>query len=105
MIGRIWHGWTTHENADTYQELLEREVLPGIEERTRGYEGVYVLRRDAGDEVEFVTLTLWESIDAIKTLVGQDHEQAYVPAEARDVLKRFDETSLHYDLVLRIQST
>ncbi len=42
MIGRIWHGWTTHANADTYQALLEREVLPGIAGKTSGYEGVYV---------------------------------------------------------------
>jgi hypothetical protein len=43
MIGRIWHGWTTQENADEYQRLLERDVLPGIESRARGYEGIYVL--------------------------------------------------------------
>lgn len=102
MIGRLWHGWTTPENADTYQELLEREVLPGIEAKTRGYEGVYVLRRDAGDEVEFITLTLWESMDAVKTLVGEDYEAAYVPDEARRVLARFDERSVHYDLVLKV---
>lgn len=102
MIGRVWHGWTSPEDADEYQQLLEREVLPGIETKARGYEGVYVLRRDAGDEVEFVTLTLWESIDAVKTLVGDDYEAAYVPAEARRVLARFDTRSVHYDLVLKV---
>ena len=102
MIGRIWHGWTTHENADAYQGLLEREVLPGIEQKTTGYEGVYVLRRADGDMVEFVTLTLWESMDAVKTLVGEDYERSYVPHEARQVLHHFDETAVHYELVLKV---
>ncbi|HEX2049461.1 MAG TPA: antibiotic biosynthesis monooxygenase [Actinomycetota bacterium] len=100
MIGRIWHGWTAPDDADEYQKLLEREVLPGIERASRGYEGVYVLRRDGGDEVEFVTLTLWRSIDAIRTLVGDDYERAYVPDAARALLARFDETSTHYELVI-----
>lgn len=100
MIGRIWHGWTARADADDYQALLEREVLPGIERRSRGYEGVYVLRRDHGDEVEFVTLTLWQSVDAIKTLVGDDYERSYVPDEARALLARFDDTAAHYEIVL-----
>lgn len=100
MIGRIWHGWTTPQNADAYQSLLEREVLPGIERQTTGYDGVYVLRREDGNRVEFVTLTLWESIDAIKTMAGDDVEAAYVPAEARAILDDFDERSVHYEIVL-----
>lgn len=100
MIGRIWHGWTTPDNADAYQGLLESEVLPGIERQTTGYDGVYVLRRDAGDKVEFITLTLWRSMDAVRTLVGDDVEAAYVPAEARAILDSFDERSVHYEIVL-----
>ncbi len=60
------------------------------------------LRRDDGDRVEFVTLTLWESIDAVKTLVGDDYETAYVPDEARRVLDRFDDRSVHYEIVLKV---
>jgi heme-degrading monooxygenase HmoA len=100
MIGRIWHGWTTPENADAYQSLLEREVLPGIEEKTTGYDGVYVLRRDDGARVEFITLTLWQSMDAVRTMAGDDVEAAYVPAEARAILADFDERSVHYEVVL-----
>lgn len=100
MIGRLWHGWTTPERADEYQALLEGEVLPGIEAKASGYEGVYVLRRDAGDEVEFVTLTVWRSLDDVRSLVGDDVEVSYVPAEARDLLSRFDERAAHFELVL-----
>lgn len=101
MIGRVWHGWTTRENADAYERLLEREVLPGIQSRVQGYNGVHVLKRDDGDFVEFVTLTLWDSFDAIETLVGDDRELAYVPQEAREVLHHFDERAVHYDIVLQ----
>jgi hypothetical protein len=101
VIGRLWHGWTTPERADDYQRLLETEVLPGIEANTRGYEGVFVLRRDDGDRVEFVTLTLWQSLDAVRSLVGDDYEMAYVPEEAQQLLDRFDKQSLHYDVVVR----
>ena len=101
MIGRIWHGWTTPGKADIYQQLLEREVLPGIADRTNGYKGVYVLRRDDGQRVEFVTLTMWESYEAIRSLVGDDLEAAYVPPEAREVLEDFDRRSVHYELVVQ----
>ncbi len=101
MIGRLWHGWATRQDADAYARLLEREVLPGIAGRARGYRGVYVLRRDDGDRVEFVTLTLWDSLDAVRSLVGDDYERAYVPAEARDLLQSFDPTSSHYEIVLQ----
>src|SRR2546430_13314396 len=57
MIGRIWHGWAAREDADAYQAMLNSDVLPGIH-RIKGYRGAYVMRRDVGDEVEFMTMTL-----------------------------------------------
>lgn len=94
MIARIWHGWTTPENADAYEAIVRREVL-GIE--IEGYAGAYVLRGD-GPEVEFVTVTLWETMDAIRAFAGDDHERAVVPPETRRLLARFDERSQHYDV-------
>jgi len=55
MIARLWHGWTSRDNADRYEELLKSEVLPDIH-RIKGYGGAHLLRREAGDEVEFITL-------------------------------------------------
>src|SRR6478735_2023973 len=71
MIARIWHGWTTPENAQPYEDLLRSEVLPGIH-RVAGYRDAYLLRRDAGDEVEFVTITLFDSLDAVRAFAGDD---------------------------------
>ena len=98
MIGRLWHGRTTEGNADPYQSLLKAEVLPGI--RIEGYRGAYVLRRDAGDGVEFATLTLWDSLDAVREFAGDDYERAVVLPEARRLLTAFDERSGHYEIVL-----
>jgi heme-degrading monooxygenase HmoA len=99
MISRLWHGWTTRENADAYEALLRSEILPGIH-RVTGYRGAYLLRRDLGDEVEFVTLTLFESLDAVRAFAGEDYEKAVVPSQARKLLARFDERSVHYETLI-----
>lgn len=95
MIGRLWRGWTRRENADAYEALLRNEFLPGIH-RVPGYRGAYLFRRKAAGEVEFVTLTLFESMDAVRAFAGDDVERAVVPAKARALLARFDERSAHY---------
>ena len=98
MIARLWHGWTAPDQADAYERLLLGEVLPGIH-RVDGYHGAYLLRRDAGAEVEFVTMTLFDSLDAVREFAGDDYEVAVVPPEGRRLLARFDERSVHYDIV------
>ena len=98
MIIRVWHGWTTPENADVYENLLKTEIFPGIAAKNiPGYQAIELLRRDAGDEVEFVTAMAFDSLDSVKKFVGRDYEVAYVPEKARAVLKRFDERSAHYE--------
>jgi len=99
VISRLWRGWTTFDNADAYEELLRTEILPGIL-RVNGYKGAYLLRRDIEDGVEFATLTLWESMDAVREFAGEDFEVAVVPPEARELLSKFDQTSKHYETVI-----
>lgn len=99
-ISRIWRGYTTPENAEAYQSTLLREVIPGIEAMAiPGCHGVEVFRRDRGDEVEFLTIMRFDSLDDVKAFVGEDHEVAHVPEAARAVLKRFDARSVHYEVV------
>jgi heme-degrading monooxygenase HmoA len=97
MIARLWHGWTTRENARAYEALLREEILPGIH-RVTGYRGAHLFRRDQEGEVEFVTLTLFDSMDAVRAFAGGDYEEAVVPTEARRLLARFDRRSKHYDI-------
>jgi heme-degrading monooxygenase HmoA len=99
VIKRIWHGYTMPERADDYEALLKAEVIKGIEgKRVPGFRRIDVLRRPLDDEVEFITIMEFESLDNVKDFVGEDYEQAYVPAEARAILKRFDQRSQHYEL-------
>lgn len=101
MISRIWRGWTTHENAAAYQSLLETEILPGISSRgIHGYKGSHLLRRDAENEVEFVTILWFESMDAVREFAGQQYAVAVVPPKARALLSRFQDRSAHYQTVI-----
>jgi heme-degrading monooxygenase HmoA len=100
MISRIWHGWTTHENADKYEKLLRAEVLPGIH-RIRGYTGAYLLRRDAANnEVEFITITQFTDMNAVREFAGADYERAVIAPGAGGLLTHYDDRSQHYETLL-----
>jgi heme-degrading monooxygenase HmoA len=100
MIARVWHGWTTLDNADSYETLLREEIFPGIAAKgVAGYLGIELHRRELSDgEVEFVTTMWFESLDDVRAFAGEDYETAYVPDAARAVLNRFDPTSAHYEV-------
>lgn len=102
MISRIWHGWTSRENADAYENLLREEIFTGIAERgIRGYQGIHLLRRDFENGVEFVTIMWFDSLDAVAEFAGPDCEVAVVPPAARKLLSRFDQRSAHYEVIER----
>jgi antibiotic biosynthesis monooxygenase (ABM) superfamily enzyme len=99
MISRIWHGWTTPENADAYEALLKEEIFVGIQDRhISGYRGIQLLRRSLTDEVEFVTIMQFDSLEAVRAFAGEDYEIAVVPPKARTLLARFDPRSQHYEV-------
>jgi hypothetical protein len=101
MISRIWHGYTTKENADTYQKLLESEIFVGIKNREiKGYKGIQLLRRDLEPETEFITIMWFDSINAVKEFAGDDFEIAVVPEKAQKVLSQFDKKSQHYAVLV-----
>jgi len=101
MIARIWHGWTTRENAEKYEKLLREEVLLEIAQRSiPGYKGAELFVREAeNDEVEFITLLRFETLDAVKIFAGKDYETPVIPPECRRLLKRYSERSRHYRIV------
>jgi hypothetical protein len=99
MLSRVWHGWTTQANADAYESLLKSEIFTGIQNRQiAGYKGIHLFRRNVGDEVEFVTVMWFDSVDAVRTFAGEDYEVAVVPPKARKLLSRFDPRSQHYEV-------
>ena len=96
MIARVWHGYTKPEHADSYEAMLKPELLPGISKKN-GYRGSYLMRRDLGAEVEFITILLWDSIDALRAAAGHtDYETAIIPEERRKYLSRYDTKAAHY---------
>jgi len=97
MIARVWHGYTKPEDADAYEALLKPELLPGIG-NAPGYQGSYLLRRIAGAEVEFITVILWKSVEAIRAAAGPDYETAIIPEERRRFLSRWDAKAAHYEV-------
>ena len=98
MIARVWHGCTKPEHADAYEAMLKPELLPGIS-RKKGYKGSYLLRRNLGGEVEFITILLWESVDLLRAAAGHDdYETAIIPEERRKYLARFDPKAAHYEV-------
>ena len=98
MVARVWRGCTkTVAHADAYEAMLKPELLPGIS-RKKGYRGSHLLRRQAGDEIEFVTILFFDTLDDIKALTGPDYETAVIPPERRQYLSRFDAKAVHYEV-------
>ncbi|HWB28058.1 MAG TPA: hypothetical protein VG738_21445 [Chitinophagaceae bacterium] len=99
MTARIWHGYTIRTNAEEYETLLKTEIFPGIESKhLTGFKSIQLLKRVLTNEVEFITIMLFTSLNDIKAFTGDDYETAYVPAKARAILLHFDERAQHYEI-------
>lgn len=91
------------KNADIYENLLKAEIFPAIAaKQISGYRGIQLLRRQLEEEVEFITIMQFDSLESVKQFTGEDYEIAYVPGKARAVLSRYDERAQHYQIRERI---
>ena len=97
MIARVWKGWTSPENADAYEKLLREVVYPALQ-KINGYRGGYILRQDGGDETEFVTVNLFESLEAVRAFAGPDYDKPVFEPEARRLLSKVEPIAHHYDV-------
>ena len=101
MILRYWRGWASRENAHAYEQVARERILPSFAARELpGYRGSYLLRRPAGEEVEYAVIMTFDSLDSVHAFAGDDCDAAYVPAPVREVLNRFDERVSHYEVLL-----
>jgi heme-degrading monooxygenase HmoA len=100
VIGRVWRGVTFVEDADAYIAHLQCATLPALK-AIAGHRASYVLRRESGGRVEFVVITLWDSLDAVRSFAGDDAEAAVVPADARRLLSEYDARAVHYEVTLQ----
>ena len=96
MIGRIWHGWTKPENAKAYEDMLRDEIFPSITARNiKGYRGAELFIHEGADEVEFVTLLRFDSMDAVKEFAGSDETRPVIFPGVEKLLTRM-EPARHY---------
>ena len=101
MIARIWHGWTKPADAKAYEEMLQAEIFPSIEARNiKGYRGAELFTNEGADEVEFMTLLRFDSIDAVKEFAGVDESKPVIYSKAEALLTRMDERSRHYRIAI-----
>ncbi|MFB6072557.1 MAG: antibiotic biosynthesis monooxygenase [Halobacterium sp.] len=98
MIARVWRGWTEPSDADEYEAFVTGEVFPAAAADVEGLEDFEVLRRDAGDRVEFVTISRFASWDAVEAFAGADYETAHVPDRAEELLADYEDSVTHYDV-------
>lgn len=98
MILRMWRGRAAPEDAGDYVRHATQRVFPALHQ-VEGHRGAYLLRRVAGGAIEFVVLTLWESMAAIARFAGPEPERAVVEPEARAVLTSFEEFVTHFEVV------
>jgi hypothetical protein len=100
MICRVWRGWTTPGNAPKYDDYLQKELFPRLERelQSQGYRGYQLLRLVRGQEVEFMTMLWFESIENVRSFAGDSYETPVVSEKAKSLLAHFADRADHYDL-------
>ncbi len=98
MIARFWRGQATGRNAASYEKHIRETVFPSML-TMRGHLGAHLLRRAVDDQVEFVAVTLWSSLDDIRQFAGANIDLAHIEPEARRVLSGYDDFARHFELV------
>ena len=97
MIARHWRGWTEVQDAEAYENLLKDKVLPSLR-GIEGYRGGYILRRDGAQEVEFVVVNLFDSLESVKAFAGPDYTIPVFEPEAKRLLQRIEPAAMHYEV-------
>jgi len=97
-ILRLWKGRATGEKAGEYVQYATTKVFPALE-RIDGHRGAYLLRRVLDGATEFVVLTLWQSMEAVRRFAGANPEKAVVEPGARAILTSFDDSVTHFEVV------
>lgn len=98
MIARIWRGTAAQAGAEAYRRHFAGTVAPHLKD-IDGHRGAWLLQRDVDGQVEFLAVTLWDSIETVRHFAGADPDVAIVEPEARAVLSEFDDFARHYEIV------
>ena len=100
MIARIWRGWTKPTDAKTYEDMLRNEIFPSIAARNiSGYHGAELFIREDGNEVEFVTVLRFDSMEAVKEFAGADESKPVIFQKAETLITRMEQAR-HYRIAI-----
>lgn len=100
MIARIWHGWTRPADAKAYENMLRNEIFSSIAARKiPGYHGAELFIREDGNEIEFVTLLRFDSMEGVKEFAGADETRPVIYPGVERLLTRM-ERSVHYRIAI-----
>lgn len=98
MIVRSWRGRAAAEKQEEYPAHFRRMVLPELK-RIAGFRGASLLREERGEGIEFLVLTRWDSMEAIRGFTSDDVERAVVEPAAVAALLDFEERVRHYEVI------
>jgi heme-degrading monooxygenase HmoA len=98
MIARVWRCIATDENVSRYVEHFEKSVFPELKQ-LQGFKEAYILRHNVADGIEITVMTLWESMDAIRSFAGDTLDNAVVEPAAQALLKSFDRKVIHHEII------
>ena len=104
MLARTWRGTVRRADADVYANYIRETGFAEYGE-THGNRGAWILRRDEGERTEFITLSLWESEDAIRAFAGDDIDAAVLYPEDERYLVGGESTVMHYQVVDHLEPT
>jgi len=99
MITRLWRGYATPENADAFEAFIRSETLPRLR-GVRGFLGGKLLRRALFQEVEFIGLTHFDSLDSMRIAAGAEFGYTLVAEAGLKLLSRFDQRTAIYEVVV-----
>src|ERR1700722_13436812 len=97
MVERHWKGIASIDQSDNYTRHLITETFPKVS-LMKGFVKATILKRPVAGGVEFLIVTTWESIEAIRQFAGEPVDMANVPPEARAMMVKFDEFARHYEV-------
>ena len=96
----MWHGRVPTAKAAAYRAFTNGRAMPDYRS-VAGNLSVHVLERAEGEVTHFITLTFWESLDAIRTFAGADVEKAKYYPEDAEFLLEYEPRVVHYEVVGR----
>jgi heme-degrading monooxygenase HmoA len=98
----MWRGFAIRERADDYVKHIQQSVVPELSQ-IDGFKGIYLLRQNSPGGVEFVVLTFWESMDAIRKFAGENPEVAVVAPAAQVLFREYDAEVKHFEIALNLE--